>query len=353
MPNSHHIEEFAGLPVAEFASWEGIRDDFDTAMRWAHNRGELHEELPPSYEPLFRALADPGSYAWRLRTVSPRYRRPFETLPEYLDRFTSLVPGKKLRALVVGNLVEDEDDMDAERVVGELVRRAGGWPEVRSLFFGEVLQQENEISWIDLCDLAPLVAAFPKLRRLVVRGGSRELGLRLPEHRWLRELTVESGGLRPEVVRDVCASDLPGLRSLELWLGDEDYGGGATPDDLAPLLSGGAFPKLEHLGLLNTRGADSWVAPLAGSEVLARVRSLGLDLGDLTDEGGRAIIEHAGAFAHLERLGLHHHFLSEDVQAGIRAALPGVDVNLSAPQEPEVYDHCDTTELHYYTVVSE
>lgn len=349
MPNSHHITEFAGLPVAEFTSWESIRDDFDTAMRWAYNRGELHEELPPSYEPLFRALADPGSHAWRLRTVRTHRRRPFETLPEYLDRFTSLVPAAKLRALVVGNLVEDEDDMDAGRVVEELCERAGKWPELRSLFFGEVLQRENEISWIKLCDLAPLVTAFPKLRRLVVRGGSDELGLRLPEHRWLRELTVQSGGLRPDVVRDVCASDLPGLRSLDLWPGDEEYGGGATPEDLAPLLSGDAFPKLEHLGLSNTRGVDAWIAPLARSPRLPRLRSLGLDLGDLTDAGGRAIIEHAGAFAHLERLGLHHHFLSDEVQEGIRAALPGVAVNLSGPQVPEEWDD----ELHYYTAVSE
>ncbi|CAL9525370.1 hypothetical protein SUDANB121_03940 [Nocardiopsis dassonvillei] len=349
MPNSQPIAEFGGLPVAEFTSWEGIRDDFDTAMHWARNRGELHDSLPPSYEPLFRALADPGSHAWRLRTVAPRYPTAFETLTQYLDRFLRLVPGEKVRALVAGNLVEDEEDMDAERVVRELCRRAPRWPEVRSLFFGEILQEENEISWIRLCDLAPLVSAFPKLRRLVVRGGSEGLGLRLPEHRWLRELTVESGGLRPEAVRDVCASDLPGLRSLELWLGDEEYGGGATPGDLAPLLSGGAFPKLEHLGLLNTRGVDSWVAPLAGSEVMTRVRSLGLGLGDLTDEGGRALIEHADAFSHLELLDLHHHFLSEEVQAGLRAALPGVDLNLSAPQAPEEWDG----ELHYYTAVSE
>lgn len=353
MPNSVHITEFGGLPVAEFTSWESIRDDFDTAMHWARNRGELHDELPPSYEPLFRALADPGSHAWRLRTGPPRYRTPFETLPEYLDRFLRLVPGEKVSALVVGNLVEDEDDMDAERVVRELCERAGRWPEVRSLFFGEILQEENEISWIRLCDLAPLAAAFPKLRRLVVRGGSEALGLRLPEHRWLRELTVESGGLRPEVVRDVCAADLPGLRRLELWLGHEEYGGGAAPEDLAPVLSGEAFPELQHLGLLNTRGVDDWVAPLARSPRLSRLRSLGLGLGDLTDRGGRALIEHADAFARLELLDLHHHFLSEEVREGVRAALPGVNVNLSAPQEPEVHDFGGEPEVYYYTAVSE
>ncbi|MDE3720683.1 STM4015 family protein [Nocardiopsis sp. N85] len=356
MPNTRHITEFAGLPVAEFTSWESIRDDFDTAMRWARNRGEPHAELPPSHEPLFRALADPGSFAWRLRTVPPPYHfttrgkgRPFETLSEYLDRFVELVPPQRVRALVVGHTPDEKGEMDAALVAGELRERAPHWPELRSLFFGEILQAENEISWIDLSDLAPLVSAFPKLRRLVVRGGSGTLGLRLPEHRWLRELTVESGGLRPEVVRDVCASGLPGLRRLELWLGADEYGGGAAPEDLTPLLTGEAFPELEYLGLLNTEGVDSWIAPLARSAVLKRVRSLGLGLGDLTDEGGRAIVEHADAFAHLELLDLHHHFLSEEVRTEIGAALPGVRVNLSAPQTPEKWDG----ELHYYTAVSE
>ncbi len=41
-------------------------------------------------------------------------------------------------------------------------------------------------------------------------------------------LTIESGGLPAAVVREVASAHLPALEHLELWLGEENYGGDAT-----------------------------------------------------------------------------------------------------------------------------
>ncbi|WP_435109357.1 STM4015 family protein [Nocardiopsis synnemataformans] len=355
MPNSHHVTEFAGLPVVEFHSWDTIRDDLETAMYWARNRSELHEERPRSYRRLLEAIADPGSVAWRLRTELSSSHGSGESLQEYMHRFSVLVGQEQVRALVVGNVPDQDFQMRTDEVVEALLGLAPKLTGLRALFFGEILQEENEISWIQLCDLAPLVTALPHLEELVVRGGSGALDLRLAEHPSLRGLTVQSGGLRPDVVRDVCASGLPALEHLELWLGVEEYGGRSTAQDLAPVLSGRAFPRLRSLGLRNTGNLGSWIPVLAEAPVLSSLEVLDLSLGDLTDEGGQALVEAAPAFAHLKRLDLHHHYVSEDVCARIREALPGVEVDLSGREEPEVHDDEDgeEPEIHYYTAVSE
>jgi hypothetical protein len=200
------------------------------------------------------------------------------------------------------------------------------------------------------------VAAFPLLEELTVRGtgdpylGDGKLELALAEHTGLRTLVLQTGGLPGRVSREVAASPLPSLENLELWLGCEQYRGDTTPDDLARVLSGEAFPELRYLGLRNAEDVDEWVPVLAEAPVVSSLDVLDLSLGILTDKGGEALVESASAFAGLRRLDLHHHYLSEDVQARIRAALPGVEVDLSEHREP--YTH-GGGEPYYYTAVAE
>ncbi|WP_116246114.1 STM4015 family protein [Nocardiopsis sp. FIRDI 009] len=354
MPNSHHVTSFAGLPAVEFPSWDTIRDEFTTAMRWARNRNEPHETLPRSYRPLFEALAAPDSVAWRLCMPVDLCigEKTWEDLDPYLDRFTELVPPESVRALIVGNLADQDFQFRSTELRDRLITLAPKLTHLHSLFFGEVLREEQEISWIEHGDLAPLLAALPHLTGFTVRGGSGPLGLRVDGHPSLRELTVQSGGLRPEVVRDVCASSLPVLEHLELWLGDEEYAGGAaaTADDLAPVLSGEAFPELRHLGLRNSDAAGRWVRALADAPVTRTLDTLDLSLGALRDEDVDALLD-APAFRGLKRLDLHHHFLSEENAERVRAAFTeaGVEVDLSDPQEPDTYGD----EIYYYTAVAE
>ncbi|OOC55626.1 MULTISPECIES: STM4015 family protein [Nocardiopsis] len=356
MPNTHHVTEFAGLPVVEFPGYDTVDDVYQNMVR----RGIPIPDPYPPHAALEAALADPGSVAWRLRRDEPRdvppYRpgrffqdQPLEGTASYTARFAEEVDLSAVTALTVGNMPDEDHGTEVEKAAEALLGLAPRLTGLRSLFFGEVVQEENEISWINLCDLAPLVTALPNLEELVVRGGSGDLSLHIREHRSLRSLTVQSGALRPEVVRDVCASGLPVLEHLELWLGAEEYGGETTPEDLGPVLSGKAFPELCSLGVRNTEGIDDWIPVLAQAPVLPSLEVLDLSLGDLTDEGAQALIEAAPAFRGLRRLDLHHHFLSEDMRERVRAALPGVEVDLSGPREPNTYGG----EVHYYTAVAE
>lgn len=147
---------------------------------------------------------------------------------------------------------------------------------------------------------------------------------------------METGGLPAEVVRGIAGSDLPALENLELWLGTDEYGGDSTADDLAPLLSGSAFPALRSLGLCNSAIQDAVAEAVAGAPVVARLERLGLSMGVLTDEGAAALLD-GQPLTHLGRLDLSHHYLSEAMRKRVLDALApyGVVVDLGDAQETD------------------
>ncbi|WP_068687738.1 STM4015 family protein, partial [Thermobifida halotolerans] len=259
-----------------------------------------------------------------------------EPFDDCFARFLDEVDTARVTALIVGCWGEESDD-PASVPRDLLVEHAGRFPRLRALFLGEVLQEEAEISWIVQCDVAPLLAAFPALEELAVRGGD---GLEFPAtgHDALRGLVVQTGGLPPEVTTGILASRLPALEHLELWFGVEDYGRTTTVDDLAPLLAGELFPALRSLGLRNAEYTDDLVRALADAPVLRRLEVLDLSLGTLTDTGARVIRDSPAAFRRLRRLDLHRHHLSEPVMDELREALPDVDLDLGEPTEPRTFD---------------
>jgi hypothetical protein len=101
-----------------------------------------------------------------------------------------------------------------------------------------------------------------------------------------------------------------------------------TAEDLESILSGVAFPKLRHLGLRDAENADELAVALAHAPVVARLESLDLSLGTLSDVGAAALL--AGQpLTHLKRLDLHHHFLSDAMIERLWRALPDVEVDAS------------------------
>ncbi|MGN9810161.1 STM4015 family protein [Micromonospora sp. BQ11] len=231
--------------------------------------------------------------------------------------------------------------------IAQLCAAAPRLPRLRALFLGDMTSEECEVSWMRVGDVSPLLTAYPALEVLRVRGGE-DFSFSPVRHDALRELAVESGGLSREFVAAVLGSELPALTDLELWLGTPDYGGDTTVADLAPLLSGVPFPRLRRLGLRNAQIADDVAEALASAPVVRRLERLDLSLGTLGDQGVAALL--AGQpLGHLSELDLHHHYLSDEVAASVTAALPGVRVDVSEPEEPDEYDD----ESHRYTAVSE
>ncbi|MEV3925398.1 STM4015 family protein [Actinomadura coerulea] len=245
-------------------------------------------------------------------------------VPENLDRLLKTVDTTKVTHLVIGFWGFTREEFDP---VGWLVDNAGRFPRLRALFFGDILDWECHISWIQNGDISPLFDAFPGLEHFEIRGAS-DLRFEPLRHERLKTLRIESGGLPAEVVRAVAGGDLPALEHLDLWIGSEQHGGSSSAEDFAPFLTGERFPSLKHLGLENGPFQDELAEALASAPVVARLESLSLAMGMLSDRGAEALLS-GQPLTHLRSLDLHHAFLSEPMAERLRAALPGVDLDLT------------------------
>ncbi|MGW1059124.1 STM4015 family protein [Micromonospora rubida] len=295
-----HLSSFTGLPVLPFTPGMTLPDD-------------------------------PSAVAWRLEVED------FEADPvEFAALVAALrdeVPADAVRALVIGewgSAYEEAPPLDL------LVEAAEKWTSLRAVFLADLVGEQCEISWLTHGDITPLLAAYPSLEVLWVRGGN-ELRLDPVRHTGLRELVFQTGGLPGSVAAAVGGCDLPALERLELWLGRQDYGGDTTRAELADVLAGTRLPALRHLAVCNAEFADRIAETVAAAPVVRQLEVLDLSKGILTDVGAEALL--AGQpLTHLRRLDLHHSFLSESARERVVAALPGVEVDLSDPQTAEVYN---------------
>ncbi|HEX4817251.1 MAG TPA: STM4015 family protein [Nonomuraea sp.] len=296
---------------------------------------DVYAGLPVAHAPLDEEDDGPppeaGAVAWRLRGNEFDPDAP-EEIGEALDWFFEHVDTSRVRAIVIGQWEDCYDEGSAE-IVARLADNADRLPALRALFLGAISPEESEISWIQQCDVTPLLEAYPKLERFEVRGGSG-LELRPVRHEGLRMLRVEAGGLGGGFVRALAGADLPALELLELWFGVPDYGGDTTAGDLSEIMSGARLPALRHLRLQNGQFQDDVAVALAAAPIVERLETISLSMGSLTDAGAEALIS-GQPLTHLRRLDLSHHYMTAAMMGRVREALPGVEVVLSEPLDAE------------------
>ena len=262
-------------------------------------------------------------------------------LPESLSGTHSVVgqvlrhpSAKFLRRLVLG-LPEGIEDGEAEwQPMIDTVVKNGIRPSVREIVVADFeYPDDTEMSWAQTGSLAGLWTVLPNLERLKVQGGGIELGKITAPH--LKELLIHTGGMLKEVVQRIDDAELPQLEKLELWLGTEEYGGETSVDDLKGVLSGAGLPKLTSLGLMNADYANELPGAIANAAILSRIQVLDLWGGTMTDTGGRALLENAEKFRHLQRINLDENFLSSDLSRELVQALPNVEIGEQEEVEDE------------------
>ncbi|UYQ65786.1 STM4015 family protein [Streptomyces peucetius] len=300
MTISDHLQEWYGLPAFDFP---------DAAGQAAAQAG----------------LPAPESVAWRISVDSYESE---EDWPEAFARFAAAVDTTRVRALIVGSW-SDAYDSGPEDIIATLTGAKQKLPRLGGLFLGDITFEECEISWINQGEVTGLLDAFPDLEHFGVRGG-QDLAFSAVKHERLRSLVVETGGLDVGVVRNIAASDLPALESLDLWLGTSWYGANADVSDLEPFLSGARLPALRRLALRNSEIQDEIAVATAGAPVVARLEVLDLSMGTLGDDGAEALLT-GQPLTHLRKLDLHHHFMSEAMVQRLSDALvpAGVELDVS------------------------
>jgi hypothetical protein len=272
------------------------------------------------------ALKDLATTAYRLRLDYDEVEGG-ATMTALLSEYVESKGSEKTHGLVIGSWCGD--GADSSDIVEALVTLSEKLPNLRMLFMGDIVVEENEISWIPQSDMSPLFNAFPNLEYFRVRGNTG-LALGRIKLAHLKSLIVETGGLSVSIIRDISQSELPALEHLELWLGTDNYGWDGSVDDLKPILSGELFPKLKYLGLRDSEIADEIAQALAKAPILNRIETLDLSMGTLSDVGGEALLAAPG-LKKLKYLDLHHHYLSN----GVMKKLAGLSINVNIEEKEE------------------
>jgi hypothetical protein len=180
---------------------------------------------------------------------------------------------------------------------------------------------EHQITWLGAGAIGAVVARYPSLRRVVCRGSWPDFaGIAGPV---LEELIVVSSTLSPQAMAAIAAAPLPALQTLNLCIGDGEYGPCAALEDAAALLEA-PWPSLRHLGICNAVFSDELIPILAKSPLLGRLKSIDLSRGLFSWRGARVLVERRTAFAHLERIELGASRLDRRDRESLTASLPSV-----------------------------
>lgn len=254
-------------------------------------------------------IQNPAQIALALRC---EYYNDEEEITEKLATLLEDPQAENLEALIIGAWRElIEAGQDSSHIIHALVDAKDKLSNLKAIFIGDIISEENEISWIAQSDITPILEAYPKLEVLQVRGGS---GLKFSpcRHETLKTLIIETGGLGGQQVREILALELPALEHLEIWLGSEWYGGDSTVEDLRAILQDNRYPNLTYLGLRNAEYTDEIAQAVAQSPIIEQIKTLDLSMGTLGEAGAIELLN-CSAIQQLETLNLSENYLSETV----------------------------------------
>ncbi|MEJ7599016.1 MAG: TIGR02996 domain-containing protein [Kofleriaceae bacterium] len=235
----------------------------------------------------------------------------------------------------------DPNEADLQDVIDVLAEKAP--PSTRKLTFGDNVDQ---ISWHHTGNLNALWARIPNLQTLEIETGEFEVGtMHAPA---LERAIFITGGLSASCGRGIATAHMPNIRHLEIYYGDENYGGTCKIDDVMPLLERDDLTQLRTLGLKNSLFANDIARMIGSARCLPGLLTLDLSLGAMTDEGAQFLAEGAPRLAHLKTLDLRRNFLTAAGIALVKNLCP--EVITDAQEEPY---RRSNGELNYFVSVAE
>ena len=105
-------------------------------------------------------------------------------------------------------------------------------PTTRKLTFGDNVDQ---ISWHHTGSLAKLWKGVPNLRTLEIETGEFDVGKMVAPV--LERAIFITGGLSKACAKNIATATMPKIKHLEIYYGDEEYGGNASVKEVKPRCS--------------------------------------------------------------------------------------------------------------------
>jgi hypothetical protein len=261
-----------------------------------------------------------------------------KTMTDLLAAFLDDPAVAEVSGIAIGQWVYGPGEEDPQWIVEALARAREKLPRLRALILGDLADMGQATSWRRLGDVGALLQAYPELEHLRVRGGDN-LSVGVLNHQSLKSLGIKSNSHRGKFIQELSAAQLPRLERLELWLGTAPYEAGAQdldydPErviaDLQPILSCKPAPRLRYLGLHDGEMADRLAAAVAKAPLLQCLEVLDFSVGNLSDAGA-AVLLASPTTARLKELDIHHHYVSEEAVARLKALVPKVDASEADP----------------------
>ncbi|HEY5936672.1 MAG TPA: WGR domain-containing protein [Kofleriaceae bacterium] len=255
-----------------------------------------------------------NGYIHGVRLAHDHYGLPYQDGGKFKDKEISLAaileellrhPSGRYLVSVVMNYNNDPNESTLDDLIAVLAKRAP--KTIRKIQIGDDVDQ---ISWYNVGNLGKLWRVVPRLRLFSIHAGSFTLGtIELPE---LVRAVFETGGLSKASAKSIAIAKWPKIEHLDVWFGDDNYGGDASVKDIQPLLDRTDLKKLRHLGLRNAEFTDKLLEVLPKAKILKQLTTLDLSMGVLTDEGAKLLVKHADAYRHLAELNVSDTYLSKD-----------------------------------------
>ncbi len=235
----------------------------------------------------------------------------------------------------------DPNEDDLQDLIDVLAQKAPAT--TQKITFGDNIDQ---ISWHHTGNLDALWQRVPNLKILEIETGSFEVGNMIAPK--LERALFITGGLSMSCGQSLAEAQLPAIRHLEIYYGDEGYGGDCSVEQVKGLLQRSDLKHLQFLGLKNSMFANDIANEIGNTPILQTLTTLDLSCGALTDEGLEALVRAKDSLAHLDCLNLSHSFLSEEAVNAAKAICKNVIT--TEQNDPWIYGD---GEAHYYVSVAE
>lgn len=257
----------------------------------------------------------------------------FENGVKLLDKILKDKHLTEYKQITIGCWDYEGDDCSA--LVQGIIDNKDKFAHLEGLYWGDIDAEEQEISWIEQADLAPVLDIMPKLKYLKIKG-TNSLRLGQTSRPELRSLEIISGGLPDNVVKDILASDFPNLEKLILYVGVDEYGFEGDLELFRALFSKERFPKLTYLGIVNSEEQDKIVEMFLQSDILPQLETMDISAGVLKDEGAQLLLDNMDKIAHLKFINMRYNYLSKDMKKQLQE-LP-MKIDISETQEMDEDD---------------
>lgn len=204
---------------------------------------------------------------------------------------------------------------------------------IKHFTFGNMDYELCEMSWIQQSDYGNFFKAFPKIKSFSVQG-SMGLVLGKMDLPKLEILEVIGSGTTKETLTNIMQSNLPNLKKINIFLGDDEYGGDVTALDIKEFLANTNFTNLINLGICNA-GKDLVAGILEAiieSKYAGQIKVLDISKSVSSDADAQYLLENIEKLSNIKYIDLYYNFFSSDTIKKLEAC--PIEINALGNEEP-------------------